>query len=148
MAYVLAAKWVAKEGEEDNVLAALEQLAGPSRAEPGCLMWQPHRDPEDPRVFFFYEQYADAAAFEAHGQNRRIRGPCDKRGPFRICIPLAARRRQAAIVSRFPALRTIELSPLVNWNNPLSRACGSLHARVITSFMSGRNFAVPWRRSM
>ena len=37
MAYVLAAKWVAKEGEEDNVLAALEQLAGPSRAEPGRL---------------------------------------------------------------------------------------------------------------
>ena len=36
MAYVLAAKWVAKEGEEDNVLAALEQLAGPSRAEPGA----------------------------------------------------------------------------------------------------------------
>ena len=72
MAYVLAAKWVAKEGEEENVLAALEQLAGPSRAEPGCLMWQPHRDPEDPRVFFFYEQYADAAAFEAHGASEHF----------------------------------------------------------------------------
>ena len=55
MAYVLAARWVAKEGEEENVQAALEKLAGPSRAEPGCLMWQPHRDPENPRVFFFYE---------------------------------------------------------------------------------------------
>ncbi|MET1009412.1 MAG: putative quinol monooxygenase [Gaiellaceae bacterium] len=72
MAYVLAAKWVAKEGEEDNVLAALEQLAGPSRAEPGCLMWQPHRDPENPGVFFFYEQYADAAAFEAHGASEHF----------------------------------------------------------------------------
>ena len=72
MAYVLAAKWVAKEGEEDNVLAALEQLAGPSRAEPGCLMWQPHRDPEDPRVFFIYEQYADPAAFEAHGASEHF----------------------------------------------------------------------------
>jgi quinol monooxygenase YgiN len=72
VAYVLAAKWVAKEGEEENVSAALEKLAGPSRAEPGCLMWQPHRDPNDPRVFFFYEQYTDAEAFEAHGASEHF----------------------------------------------------------------------------
>lgn len=72
MAYVLVARWVAKEGEEGNVRAAVEQLAGPSRAEPGCLMWQPHRDPEDPRVFLFYEQYADQAAFEAHGASEHF----------------------------------------------------------------------------
>jgi quinol monooxygenase YgiN len=69
---VLAARWVAKEGEEENVRAALEKLAGPSRAEPGCLMWQPHRDPNDPRVFFFYEQYKDAGAFEAHGASEHF----------------------------------------------------------------------------
>lgn len=72
MAYVLVARWVAKEGEEANVRAALEQLAGPTRAEPGCLMWQPHRDPDDPRVFFFYEQYEDAAALEAHGASEHF----------------------------------------------------------------------------
>jgi quinol monooxygenase YgiN len=72
VAYVLAAKWVAKEGEEENVRAALEKLAGPSRAEPGCLMWQPHTDPNDPRVFFFYEQYTDAEAFEAHGASEHF----------------------------------------------------------------------------
>lgn len=72
MAYVLAAKWVAKEGEEENVQAALEKLAGPSRAEPGCVMWQPHRDPNDPRVFFFYEQYESAEAFESHGASEHF----------------------------------------------------------------------------
>ena len=66
MAFVLVAKWTAKEGEEENVLAAVRRLAGPSRSEPGCLMWQPNRDPENPRVFVFYEQYADRAAFDAH----------------------------------------------------------------------------------
>ncbi len=50
MTYVLIAKWTAKEGEEEAVRAALEQLGEPSRAEPGCLMWQPHTDPENPRV--------------------------------------------------------------------------------------------------
>jgi quinol monooxygenase YgiN len=72
VAYVLVAKWVANEGEEDNVRSAVERLAGPSRAEPGCLMWQPHRDLENPRVFLFYEQYADQAAFEAHGASEHF----------------------------------------------------------------------------
>lgn len=31
------------------------------------LLYQPHRDPENPRVFFFYEQYTDKAAYEVRG---------------------------------------------------------------------------------
>jgi quinol monooxygenase YgiN len=73
MAYVLIAKWTAKDGEEENVLAAMTALAGPTRAEPGCLMWELHRDPENPRVFVVYEQYADPAAFEAHGASEHFR---------------------------------------------------------------------------
>ena len=38
----------------------------PSRAEPGCLFYQPHRSPEDPRLFYLYEQYADEAGYQAH----------------------------------------------------------------------------------
>ena len=67
MAYVVTAKWIAREGEEDAVAAAIAELVGPSRAEPGMLFYQPHRDPEDPRMFFFYEQYTDKSAYEAHG---------------------------------------------------------------------------------
>ena len=72
MTFVLTARWTAQEGEEERVLEALRRLANPSRAEPGCLMWQPHRDPEDPRVFFIYEQYADQAAYEAHGASEHF----------------------------------------------------------------------------
>jgi quinol monooxygenase YgiN len=66
MVYVVVAKWTAKPGEEDAVEAAVRQLVAPSRAEPGMLMYQPHRDPENPRVFFFYEQYREKADYEAH----------------------------------------------------------------------------------
>ena len=66
MAYVLAARWVAKEGEEEAVLEALTQLAGPSRAEPGCHYYQPCRDPENPRNFFIFELYDDPQAVDAH----------------------------------------------------------------------------------
>jgi len=60
MAYVVTAKWTAKQGEEEAVAAAIRKVVGPSRAEPGIIFYQPHRDPENPTVFFFYEQFGDA----------------------------------------------------------------------------------------
>ena len=74
MAYVVCAKWIAKEGEEDAVAKAVAGLVGPSRAEPGILLYQPHRDPEDPKVFFFYEQYQDADAYQAHVDSDALQG--------------------------------------------------------------------------
>lgn len=66
MAYVVCAKWTAKEGESDKVAEAIRKLAPLSRQEPGVLLYQPHRSPENPNIFFFYEQYADADAYQAH----------------------------------------------------------------------------------
>jgi quinol monooxygenase YgiN len=72
MGYVVTATWTAKEGEEENVLAAIKQLVGPSRAEPGMRFYQPNRDPENPRVFFFYEIYEDEDAYKAHGESEHF----------------------------------------------------------------------------
>ena len=72
MAYVVTAKWTAKEGEEGAVAAAIAKLIEPSRDEPGNLFYQCHRDPENPRVFFFYEQYADKSGYEAHGASEHF----------------------------------------------------------------------------
>jgi len=69
MAYVVLARWVAKPGEEEAVAAAIDALIEPSRAEPGNLLYQPHRDPSDPRVFLLYEQYVDEDAYKAHGES-------------------------------------------------------------------------------
>jgi len=66
MAYVVAATYRTKEGEEDKVLEILQIMEPLSREEPGCLFYQAHRSPEDPRVFFLYEQYADEAGYQAH----------------------------------------------------------------------------------
>jgi quinol monooxygenase YgiN len=66
MAFVVAATWVAREGEEDRVAEAIRQLAAGSRTEPGCRFYQPNRDPESPRKFFIYEIYDDPAAVDAH----------------------------------------------------------------------------------
>ena len=63
----VVAKIRAAKGKGD-VLAALltEQVAAVRAAEPGCLVYRPHRSTTDPDVFIFYEQYADDAAFDAH----------------------------------------------------------------------------------
>jgi quinol monooxygenase YgiN len=72
MAYVVLAKWIAKPGEEGAVAAAIDSLIEPSRAEPGNLLYQPHRDPADPRVFLLYEQYVDEDAYRAHGESKHF----------------------------------------------------------------------------
>ncbi|MBA2557333.1 MAG: antibiotic biosynthesis monooxygenase [Chloroflexi bacterium] len=73
MAYVLAATWRAREGEEEKVRQIIETMLPLSRAEPGCRTFIAHRSVEDPRVFFLYEQYDDEAAVKAHTETEHFR---------------------------------------------------------------------------
>jgi quinol monooxygenase YgiN len=90
MAYTVSVTWIAKEGEEDAVASALTELVEPSRAEPGVLIYIPHRDPEDPRRFYIFEQYVDADAYTAHTETEHF-----KRLGFGDAIPrLEDRKRE------------------------------------------------------
>ena len=73
MAYAVSVTWTAKEGEEDAVAAALERLREPTLAEEGVLMWIPHRDPKDPKVFHIYEQYTEEGAYTAHTETEHFK---------------------------------------------------------------------------
>ena len=66
MPYVVSAKWRAKPGCEERLEALCHEMTEPSRAEPGNLFYQAHRAPEDPQLFYLYEQYVDEAGYEAH----------------------------------------------------------------------------------
>jgi quinol monooxygenase YgiN len=72
MAFVLVVKMRAAEGNVDEVVATMKELAAATRQEPGCVHYIPVQDPEDPRNFLFYEQYVDEAAFEAHGASEHF----------------------------------------------------------------------------
>ncbi len=65
---VLAVTWMAHDGHEADVADLFRKLETASRTEPGCLMYIVHRHKTDQRRFFIYEQYAGAAALEAHRQ--------------------------------------------------------------------------------
>ena len=69
MAFVLAARWTAKTGEEDRVRDCLERLAVASRREPGCRFYQPCQDQADPCSFLVFEIYDDEAACDAHRES-------------------------------------------------------------------------------
>jgi quinol monooxygenase YgiN len=66
MPIVMQATWVVSEGSEEIALDALANLAPLSRAEPGCRLYQPYRDPADPQVIHIVEIYDDETALEAH----------------------------------------------------------------------------------
>jgi quinol monooxygenase YgiN len=69
MAYVVAATWTAKEGEQDRIRGVIEAMTRPSRAEQGCLLYQGHRSLEKPTQFFLYEAYVDEAAYRSHTES-------------------------------------------------------------------------------
>jgi (4S)-4-hydroxy-5-phosphonooxypentane-2,3-dione isomerase len=63
---VLKVDMQVKPGTEEKCKEYIRLLQQNSRKEPGCLLYIGHQSTEDPRKFFFYEQYKDHAALEAH----------------------------------------------------------------------------------
>ncbi len=63
---VLKVDMLVKPGAEEKCKELIRILQEHSRREPGCLIYVGHQSTEDPRRFFFYEQYRDQAALEAH----------------------------------------------------------------------------------
>ena len=67
------AKIRAAKGKGDALAALLvEQAAAVRAAEPGCLVYRPHRSTKDPDLFMFYEIYADRAALDAHAKGAHL----------------------------------------------------------------------------
>lgn len=89
MTYIVAVRWVAKEGEADEVARALVELQEPSLAEEGILEYRAHRDTENPNVFFMFEVYRDQAAYEAH-----VETPHFQEWGFGHAIPRLEERRR------------------------------------------------------
>src|SRR5262249_62140938 len=71
---VVTAFWEANRGEEDSVAAILSRFAPQAREEPGVERFVIHRSHTEPTQFFFYEVFADEAAFAAHQQTPLFKG--------------------------------------------------------------------------
>lgn len=69
----LVAHWEAEADQGDLVAGLLLALSARTRAEPGCITYEPHRDRDNPQRFVLYEQYEDEDALEAHRDSPHFR---------------------------------------------------------------------------
>lgn len=56
----------AQPGHIARVMAELEKLIPPTRAEKGCLQYDLHQDNADPAHFFFYENWESREHWQRH----------------------------------------------------------------------------------
>jgi quinol monooxygenase YgiN len=68
MELCIIARFHAREGQQEAVAAAIADVAGPTKAEPGCLTYGAYRSTRDPQLFFIYSRWIDEAAFNAHAE--------------------------------------------------------------------------------
>ena len=97
MAVVISSRWQAREGQAPAIEEALAELVPLAQAEPGCVMLQVHRDPDDAQVFYFYEQYVDEAALAAHAETDHW-----KHYIRDVCLPLLESRERGTYVTWEP----------------------------------------------
>jgi quinol monooxygenase YgiN len=56
----------AKNGLQDAVAAAIQEVLGPTRQEPGCLYIHAFAAIRDPRLFYIHSRWKDEATFDRH----------------------------------------------------------------------------------
>lgn len=65
----LLARFKAKEGKAEELIAAFRPVLAQAKREPGTLSYALHRSEDDPDLFWVCELYADSDAFAAHARS-------------------------------------------------------------------------------
>ena len=68
----LFAKFTAKEGKADELVAAFDDMFAQVEQEPGTELYVLNRSGSDSNVFYFYELYTDGDALGAHGSSEAM----------------------------------------------------------------------------
>ena len=78
----LLAKFTAKEGKGDELIAAFGPLLEQVENEPGTLLYLMNRSQDDPDQFWFSELYTDEDAFAAHSGSDAMAKAVPTLGPL------------------------------------------------------------------
>ncbi len=70
---VVIARFLAKEGKEQDLLEAMQRLMEPTHKEPGYIRYELNQNFENPRILTYIEKYKDQAAFDEHKSAPYIR---------------------------------------------------------------------------
>ena len=69
----VVATFEARTGKEAGLKNALTGLVAPTRREAGCLNYDLHQSPDDPKKFLFHENWTSQAHLDAHLQSAHIK---------------------------------------------------------------------------
>jgi quinol monooxygenase YgiN len=89
MAYVIIARWQARDGEGEKIASILGDLVPECRKESGVIHFIAHRSLGDPNDFLIYEQYESEQAFIDHQQTAHFKTLVLERA-----VPLLAHRER------------------------------------------------------
>lgn len=64
----VVARFRAKPGMEAQVREELLKVVAPTRAEAGCINYDPHQAADDPSLFLFHENWVSKQALDEHLQ--------------------------------------------------------------------------------
>lgn len=73
---------VAKSGKGEELKALNEAVCAESRNEPGTLVYVMSRSTENPDEFWYFDVYADKAAFDAHCASGAYKAMLARIGPL------------------------------------------------------------------
>ncbi|MFC0185498.1 Quinol monooxygenase YgiN [Pseudarcicella hirudinis] len=76
----LIAKITAKAGKEEEAKAELIKIVAPTLAEEGCIEYTLHQSAEDPKLFFFYENWESKEHLAKHSVSAHITAFGEKAG--------------------------------------------------------------------
>jgi quinol monooxygenase YgiN len=71
---VCVAHFIAKPGNEDELLRELHNLIAPTHMERGCIRYELNRGIDDPRQIAFIEKFASREDFDFHCSTPYIKG--------------------------------------------------------------------------
>ncbi len=70
---VCIAKFTAKDGDEDKLLASLHALIKITHQEGGCIRYELNQSIENPKVITFIEKWYDKETFDKHCNSSYIK---------------------------------------------------------------------------
>jgi quinol monooxygenase YgiN len=70
---VIVARLLVKEGKEADFLKIAQPLVEATNKEEGNLYYELYQSPRNSKIFIFYEEYVDDAAFEVHGNSEHFK---------------------------------------------------------------------------
>jgi quinol monooxygenase YgiN len=83
----IVARITARADAVDELKAVLERLVAPTRAEKGCLRYELSQALNDSAEFVFVEEWASAAAIDAHMVSAHVKDAFARAGPLLACAP-------------------------------------------------------------